>query len=220
MEEDKKEEIKEEKRKLEEEGKQAAWIIGIMIGLVVLVLVVYFMIKGMATFNYKGLTFTREKFGELMVYHYFYYFNDSSGQIYKYNLYLRNDPRDNNVPVDGTPLEFNKGKRVYISLNKSGIKDCNDSVIAVTELAGFLANNKIDVRGATVNKSEFEANLTKYYATCENNPNDKVIVIESGNETKIVAKGDCYRIRVADCNILNATEKFEVQAILDAKSSS
>ena len=215
--EEKKEEPLEEK-KWEPNKNQTVWIIGIMVGLIVFILVFYFAIQSMKTFSYNGLTFTKEKFGEIDVYHYYYYFSDASGQVYKYNLFLRNDPRKNNVPVTGEPIKFDKEKTVYISINDSGLRNCSYSSIAVAGLSQFLTNNMVKVKGALLDKREALLD-NRTYASCEDNMNGTVIVIESGSETGINIKGDCYKITSSNCGILDATEKFEVQAILDAKAA-
>jgi len=44
------------------------------------------------------------------------------------------------------------------------------------------------------------------------------VMVAAGDETKIEKSGNCYDIRVANCEILQALEKFEVQALVDAKN--
>jgi hypothetical protein len=64
----------------------------------------------------------------------------------------------------------------------------------------------------------WEAGIKKdLWATCENKPGNKVIEILKGNKTQVTIDGKCYRIEVNDCQILEATEKLEVQSLVDAK---
>jgi hypothetical protein len=54
------------------------------------------------------------------------------------------------------------------------------------------------------------------YATCETNPDNTVIVIENGEETRIdQLSNNCYHISSKDCDILKALEKFELQVLED-----
>lgn len=191
---------------------------GIIIALVVLVILfflMYFFFHNYGKINYQGLIFTKEKFGKIPIYRYSYYFNDS-GQTYKYNLYLRNDPRKNNIPVD-EGIEFSRGKMTFISIN-STLSKCEDGGIAISSLSAFLTNNLINVKGATPDKKESEENNIRY-ATCESYPDNTVILIQPGEETRIDKKNkNCYIVSISQCQILDAVEKFEVQSILDAKA--
>ncbi len=193
-------------------------IFGFFAILVLIFVVASYAFKSMNQFEYEGLTFTEERFGEIEVYHYYYYF-EAKGELIRYNLYLRTDPRENNIPIEGdSKIEFPSGKITYITLDGSELKTCKDSSLAVGALSGFLSDNKVKIKGAT---SDFiESKLyNSSYVTCENTVNNPVISISKGDEAKIVLDGNCYRIYAGnECNVLEAVEKFELQAILDAKS--
>ncbi len=192
------------------------WIVGAIAVLAAVFFIMYFFFSNYGKFDYNGLEFREEKVGKIPVYRYSYYFNES-GQTYKYNLYLRQDPRKNDVPVTGE-IEFARAKITYISINSTGLTGCEDSSIAISSLSSFLINNLISVKGATPDQSEAEMNNQRY-ATCEIYPDNPVVLIQSGEETEIVRKNqNCYIITASQCEILDAIEKFEVQAILDAKS--
>jgi hypothetical protein len=164
--------------------------------------------------EYEGLTFTKEKVGNIPVYHYFYYFT-SQGELIKYNLFLRNDPRENNVPVEGSEIIYEGGKFVYLTLNTTGIDKCEQSVIAVADLSKFITHNQFTVKSGTLIPEE--ASEDQDYITCENRPDRPVISIIEGEETKITIEDYCYTISVANCDIMKATEKFKLQSVLDAK---
>ena len=194
-----------------EKETQFKWILGMMVGLIVVILLVYYIMNNINKIEYKGLAFTKEKFGEIIVYHYYYYFTDNENQLIKYNLYLRNDPRENEVPIEG---KIELGKKVYISYDAS-INSCDKSALAADSLAKFLVNNQLSVKAGIPDRAEAESkNIT--YIDCNTNPDDATILIKAGNETNIIKEDNCYVISVSDCNILNAVEKFEVQTILDA----
>jgi hypothetical protein len=175
-------------------------------------------IKSLNHFSYKTLSFTKERFGQIPVFHYYYYF-EKNGQQYQYNLYLRNDPRDNNVSVNGT-IEFPENLRVYIGVNGTGITDCPTASRDLGTLGGFFANNLIQIKPGTLDENESEtSNMT--YVSCEKFPDRAVIRIFSGEETKIFkSENNCYNIQISDCRTLDAIEKFEIQSLLDAKARS
>lgn len=194
-----------------EKDNQLKWILGTMVGLIVVLLLIYYIMNSINKIEYKGLTFTKEKFGEILVYHYYYYFTDNENQLIKYNLYLRNDPSKNETPIEG---KIELGRHVFISYDSS-INQCQQNALAADSLTKFLVNNQLSVKAGVPNQEEARAsNIT--YIDCNTNPDDATILIKAGNETNVVRENNCYVISVSDCNILNAVEKFEVQTILDA----
>lgn len=197
-------------------NKEMIWIIGFMIVLLIALLATSSFIKGLNHFNYKSLSFTKERFGEIPVYHYYYYF-EKGGQQYQYNLFLRIDPRKNNVSMEGV-TEFPAGKTVFIGVNGTGITECPTASRDLGTLGAFFANNLIPIKPGTLDKNEAnETNMT--YIHCNPFIDNAVIQIFSGNETRIYKEfGNCYNIEISNCRILDAIEKFEVQAILDAKA--
>lgn len=210
------------KKKLE---KETIWIVGIMIGLVVLFAVSFYFFESLKNFEYEGLSFTKEKFGDIPLYHY-YYFTDLGaitgsavdvGKSKKIEVYLRNDPRENNVSYEGSDVEFYRRRFVYIGLNGTGLLECPYSTIAVASLSGFLAQNGFATRAGTVLEEEANNETQLKYVTCEKYPEHPVIILQAGDETKIVRENNCYTITAANCEILEAVEKFEVRALVDAK---
>ena len=91
--------------------------------------------------------------------------------------------------------------------------------MAIGSLAGFLASAGLDVKGAS--PDEQIANETNVrHVTCDNRPNNPVILIKEGDVTEINKAGlfgNCYVMQVSQCEILEAIEKFQVQSIIDAK---
>ncbi len=191
-----------------------------MIILVVVFFLAYFLFSSINKINYNGLTFTKEMFGEIPVFHHYYNFM-SQGKLFQYNLYLRNDPRQNKVALTGdaigTGIEFFEKDTIYISLEKDALVGCEYGSVGIANLASFLVDNKLNIKGASADKElAMENNLT--YATCKDNPREVVITIRNSNETRVIhEEKDCYIIEVANCEVLPAIEKFQVQSILDAR---
>ncbi len=218
----KKEKIKEEEPvKITEaiskdQTKQLRWVLGIMVSILVVGLLTFLVIDSINKFSYNGLAFTKERFGEIPVYHHYYYFKDLEGQTYKYNLYLRNDPRENSVPIMGK-ITYTIGNPIFFSINTTKIDQCNESVLAVSSLSSFLTNNLLQVKAATPDPNNNSTRIP--YAVCGDPKDSKVILLEFGNETKITSNGNCHTIRISKCeDVLLAIEKFEVQSILDSRN--
>lgn len=210
---------KKEKKKTSPEVIQLYWVLGVMVALIALFLVASYFFQQRHSFEYNGLTFTKELFGEIPVFHYYYYYQKPGTQEFvKYNLFLRGDPRKNDVEFekDGA-VEFPLDKTVYVSVSGYGLEKCEKASVAISSLATFLGDNSLSVKGATPRIVQSEINnLT--YAECKTKPENPVIEISVGEETKIIKQGMCYKIQVANCEILDAVEKFEVESVLDARA--
>lgn len=194
----------------------------IKIGLFFVFLIFLFLVasevfKSLSQFEYQDLTFTKTKYGDLQLYRYHYYYKTSDNRLINYVLLLKRDPRSNDIPIEGSKIEFPKGKSVYISVDGSELQHCPESAVAIATLSAFLTDNQVSVIGAT--NDFIESSLYKQkYITCENRPSNVVINMNSGNETRVEIDGFCHRIEVGpDCDIIGAIEKYELQSILDAR---
>ena len=222
-----KEEVQEtpptnEKKK---QQKELYWVLGVMIVLILVFLLSNSVFKSMQTFSYQGLSFAKEKFGEIPVYHYYYIFKTPSsltGQVtsefIKYNLFLRVDPRENNVSVDGE-IYLVQGVQTYVSVNPTNLTQCENSSIAIANLASFI-NGLVVAPAKSASPIEEIANQSNVpYVTCENYLSEPRILIQAGEQSLIKKENtNCYVLTVANCEILEVTEKLIVQAIVDAKA--
>ncbi len=208
-----KEKVEETKEKISRNNPIYAVLIVFAI-LIIVFFAFYYLFSSLGKFKYEGLTFTKEKFGEIPVFHYYYYITPEI----KYNLYLRNDPRKNLVPFTGRSIEIFKSDTVYLSVNPENLTQCEYGRVGISSLASFLADNQFSVKGASQNKTlAKEANVE--YATCESNPYDVVISLQAADKTNVIHNSlNCYAINIANCEVLPAIEKFQTQMILDARA--
>jgi len=209
------------KKKSNNKIKDIFWILGLIIVLIVVFLAASSFFQSLNRFEYETLSFVKikdEVTGKIM-YNYYYFFEDHQGQQYKYNLYLRVDPRENNVPVNGV-IDFpSQGSKIYVSINGSELSKCPTSQRDLGTLAYFITNNVFELEAGLADKEQaLENNLT--HVTCGNHPGNMVIFITSSGETKIDINGNCHTIAVANCEITQAIEKFETKSIIDAKNRS
>lgn len=196
--------------------KQLLWVLGWMIFLIILFLMAYSIFKEYRKVEYQGMTFTRAKFGQIPVYHYYYFFKDKTGQTIKYNLYLRNDPRKNNIPVTGE-IDLIGDKPLFLGINNTGVIECSQSAMAVADLYSFLSDNQMSVYSGTTDLNESIVK-DQLYVSCNKHPENTVIIVQKAETSSININNNCYTINVADCQVLEAIEKFKLQAIADARN--
>ena len=168
----------------------------------------------LSTIEYKGMTFTHEKMGEINFYHYTYYIDPTT----KYNLYLRGDPRKNMIPIQEN-ITFPSTK-VDISVNTTGLASCEDSQVGIGQLSLFLAQNKLSIESASpdpVLAQQF--NVT--YASCVARTGATILVVQEGPTSEILSTGDgCYTLQVAHCEVIPVVEKFIINALIEARKRS
>ena len=213
METERKSKRNKKERRLERE---LLYIFGFLFFLVILFLIASSVFASFNRIEYEGLVFTKESFGQIPVFHHYYYFKAPTGNLIQYNLYVRNDPTTNSVPIEGGTIRF-EGRAAYITLDTSYLTECEDSIIAIADLTKYLADNQINVKSGNMDFVEAAVNKQEY-VTCENKPYENVIQILRGDETKIKVEGQCSTITIGpECNILEAIEKFKIHAYLDAQ---
>ena len=200
-------------RKIERE------LLGVLIFLAVLVVV--FMIassyfKSLNYFEYNGLTFAKERLENIPLFHHSYYLKAPSGRLIQYNLYFRNDPRYNNVTLEGNSNLLAPGTVAYLSVNSDGLQECKYGSLAVATISSFMSDNQMNVIAGNLDFWDAGAKRDKWI-TCKNQPGNIVVELLKGNETKVTIENKCYKIEVADCQILESVEKLIVQSIVDAR---
>lgn len=207
--------VKKEGKKSQRE-RQIYWIVGVMIGVILLILFIPIFSRQLNNFEYEGLAFHKEKFDKLDVYRYTYYFSDS-GKNYEYNLFLLNDPRQNKVSVNAT-FAYPRDKYVYISINQTGLIECPNILRDVGSLSGFYSDNRLGVKAGTPDFDVAKANnLT--HVTCGNRPENPTILLQKGEVSSIIQKDNCYVATASSCeDFTNVVEKIKVNSLIDAKN--
>jgi hypothetical protein len=124
-----------------------------------------------------------------------------SGALTKvpYYFYLRIEPKlSGNIPFEG---ELAIKKNMVIA-SKGDLNCKGDGVIAIANLAKLY-----NILGAKVIKDE--------NASCDVFGNYMYVMIEEANETKIEQYGPaCYSIKINNCEILEATERFMLETFV------
>ena len=195
--------------------KELLYILGFMVLLVILFVGSSAVFKSFNTFEYEEMTFTKERLGEIPLFHHYYYFINKDNILIQYNLYLRNDPRENNISVVGDEIFLEKNKAVYITVEKDeDLNNCPYGVLGISNLVSFLGDNDYVVEGGNPDFHSAKEN-NETWVTCETHKYNPVVKITVGEFSQINSNGNCYELRVTSCeDFLPTTEKFLLQILI------
>lgn len=203
--------------KMKSQDKQAFILIGGFLLLILIAVAILMTRGGSNTFTYDGLKITKSNQGSVTFYSTDVPIYGSFGQLLaNLSVDFQTNPKNfKNIAFEVSKIALER-KTVYISFGD--LRICEDNGIAAGGLGLFLSQKGfammgIKIKGALSNESSAIAkNIT--YADCQTNPDDAVVLIRNGNETKIVqTTPNCYEIESKNCEILNATEKFEFEVL-------
>ncbi len=195
------------------QSKQVLWMVILMIALLLIVLGTPYVVKNYFNkFVYIKLDFEKTQLGDIKFYSTKIPVANRDGEVSgTFSMNFRNDPRkleyiDYDVPDN--KIKFKKENITYISFNPD-METCEDNGIALIAFSSFLRGlGQINVSSATT-YYDFSRDNNIPYKTCENSPDNTVILLDSGEKTEIKRISDkCYSITYNNCEILPVTEKF------------
>jgi hypothetical protein len=204
----------EKHEKIKSRDKQSLIFLGIFAALI-LIVIFALAFKGMGSkFTYEGIKFTKGQQGSVIFYTAKVPLINPQGTVYKYaEIDFRNDPRKlKSIPVNIEEIKVNADKVFYTAYDN--LKICEDNMLAAVNLDTFLSDTGIkNKRSGLANESYArETNLT--YVNCNTNPENTVLLIKNGPETKIEQTAEnCYEIISNDCDILQAIERFQLAVL-------
>ena len=217
---------KSEEKKTKKQDNELYWVLGVMVGLIAIFLVASSVVQSFSKVEYNGLTFTKEKLGDIQLFKYYYVTDKTvatgkvvdNAQLEPVIIYLRTNPNENEVPINGGKISFPRGKKVWVGIGDD-LESCKYSPIAVSSVSSFISQNGFAHEAGLTDKTEAEENDLAH-VECSVYPNNPVIILKKGDETAVnIINENCYEIVANDCEILPASEKFIVQTILDAKEN-
>lgn len=178
-------------------------LIGIGVVAVIFVLII-FTVNSIRHFEYRDVDWNVVKEGDLIFYNtvFPFYSSMTGAHIADYNIYLRNDPRDLNANVDFDG-KFHMPKIMAISFPEEEKFVCEGKgAIAIA--------NFVKIFGALGTEVVKDEN-----AQCDELGRYMFVEIVEGEETRIEKNGPaCYEISVKECEILEGTERFLLEAIV------
>lgn len=179
------------------------------LGIFILFIIALFLIANqMKKFEYEGVDFEIVHEKNLIFYKTsFPLYSDLTGKYTRdYNFYIRTDPRKlgKEIPFKGTLILLEN-----FVVNATEDFNCDgDGIIGVANMI-----IPLQVLGANVTKNES--------ATCDSDGKYIFVNIEPGEKTEIVQTDvTCYSIKVADCEILKATERFMLETFIEVNKHS
>jgi len=182
-----------------QENYQLIWFFAIIIIVFASFLVPYFYAKELKRFDYAGASWQIEDYNGQKIFHgrFTSFYNNES----THNLFLRNDPRKNNVTATGTFKEFASGG--FISLTPE-IDACRGEVSRIMlDLGSFLKSGiGLKVLAAASSDEETANQTNRAYVTCNNSKLVTSVMITIGTEQKVyqsVENPFCYTIQVTNC---------------------
>ncbi len=200
------------KPKMDQESTQLAWIIGFIVLIAAAFLIGYFYFQSLKTFDFAGVKWDKEKYGQLELYHSIFPISYQGVFKHNYNIYLRNDPRENAVSINLDKIDFYP--EIIIS-NSIPATQCKDAARVVADLSMFTSALPFvkNISGALADKQIAEE-LNTTFADCSSAVNKTVILIQTSDSPLIERQGDCYTLNIGNnCQNALVVEKFEIQMI-------
>jgi hypothetical protein len=192
------------------ENRQLIWVFVIIVGVFAIFLGTYFYVQGLKTFEFSGVDWIKEEYRDFDLYHSRFPIIYGGEVVANYNLYLRNDPRENDVPAE---VDIGFWSDVVISHEKEA-GQCSGAVRVTGDLSMFLGAFPIinNITGA-VNDPVVADNLDLEFADCSSAINRTVIMIQKSESPSIVAQGDCYILNIGQCENVETIEKFMIKMV-------
>ncbi|MFA5061146.1 MAG: hypothetical protein WC494_02435 [Candidatus Pacearchaeota archaeon] len=205
----------EEEKKIEgyirkKEDWQLLWVLGVIVLIFVLFFGTYFIVQKMNRFEYAGVNWVIENHGGTKFYHgRFIAFRNPQ---LTHNLYLRNDPKENDVSFSGNFTYF--GKDFFLSFSPE-VDECRGDVpVATVTLASFLKSG-VGVENLEPSTTDPQVHYStgKNFADC--NSIGGGIVIEIGESSVIQSEKNpyCYVISIENCTDIKPIEKFMIETL-------
>ena len=199
-----KEELKREgslpkKNVVKKEEKQLT-IFFVIIGIIFAAfLIPFFYSQSLNSFDFIYSNWTVEEFQDIKIFHgQFTAFADRS---VNYNLYLRNDPRKNNIMSSGN---FTKFKYNMIISTDYEIDYCSDKISSTMATLGMFLKQGVGVKNielATTNEETATSLNKTFLKDCSEDKSKMTILITSGEKSSVVQDENdpyCYRITMSD----------------------
>ena len=181
---------------------------------------VYYSVKSTKNFEFGGAEWwiegEAEGWGDLTFYHGRYQVKTVSGRVLtNMNLWLRNDPRENNIPADIDFTEQGIGANVIVTFG-TNLMACEERTLVTPQISQAFGAGLpwTTVVGAVANKQiAEEQNLL--YADCSSvSDENTVILVQQGDKPAVFASDGCYVVQYDECSgAVKASEKLILELI-------
>jgi len=197
------------------ENRQLIWFFVIVGVIFASFLVPYFWIQSSKTFEWGGAEWFIEDDVYLdQLYHGRFMIQDDSNR--RYNVWLRNDPRKDNVYTEGNFDSFKYGG--YISGTRD-VENCLGEIPrARLDLKSFVKMGlTVGVVDAAMAELDLAEEFNYSYVDCSTNLDRTVIILKMGEPSVIQSAENpyCYTITIRDCEDNEPIEKFITKSLYD-----
>ncbi len=200
------------------EDKTLIWVLVVVAIVFGAILIPYFIHQSAKTFTYDSIDWQVKDMGQLHIFH--GRFLSLTIPNLHYNIFLRTDPRENNVSVSGKLNSYKYGGA--ISLSPSVDKCRGDLSRVMLDLSAFLKQGVGVGPILSASDNQTIAKRTgRPYITCENTFNRTVVVVRIGKENVAQDSNNhyCYTIYADNCEDSKSVEKFMVRAVKDFRDA-
>ncbi len=202
---------KKDKKRMERQAFLFFLAIIIFLGAIILAPYLYHEIFG--KFSYAGIQFEKTKSGSVDFYHGVFPVVLQGKFYHDFNLYLRHDPRKNDIPINAT---FRLSNNVSIGFEKGAIR-CPDAVLGQSLMGQFFGSFPTvkEIEVGMINYTDARDNSLPQI-TCKNaSASNKVFIIQK-SETPSITLGEnsnCFVLNVGNCKDLETIERYVVGSI-------
>jgi hypothetical protein len=191
--------------------KQAMLVFGaIAIFLVGLIATPYIYHQLFEKFNYAGINFEKTRFEKITFYKGVYPIIYQGKFIHDYNVYLRTDPRKNQIPIN---TNIGISSNVTVSLEPEATF-CQSAILGQSLIGQFLSAfpwvKNVDVAS---NNAEIAKAQNWSYATCNVSNQDHTVFIIQKSEAPSIEKSErdnCFIVNVGECQNIETVERLVV----------
>jgi hypothetical protein len=197
------------------ENKQLTWFF-VIVGLIfAAVLVPYFWNESSKSFEFGGADWVVEDYEYLKIYH-GRFLSFGNPNLF-YNVYLRTDPRENDVVAEGTFDQFKYGGIISFAPE---VDACRGELgRGVFDLSAFLRQGVGVGPVESGSTDKFVAvEEDRRFATCNTVLDRTLVIVEIGEDSKVFQdekNSYCYTIVARDCEDFSGIERFIAKSILD-----
>ena len=199
------------------ENRQMIWFFIIVASVFALVLVPYFWIESSKSFEFGNINWVIEDYENLRIFHgRFLSFGDPN--LY-YNVFLRGDPREEDIYTEGNFSNFKYGGIISLSPE---VDNCRGELSrAMLDLGAFLKQG-VGI-GSVVSGSTdiLVANESgRMFVNCD--VSDRTVVLVKIGESKVLQDSEnpyCYTIYAKDCNDISGVERFMTKSVEDFRAT-
>ena len=198
------------------ENKQLIWFFAIVVIIFASFLVPYFWVESAKVFEHGGADWVIEDYPEPTGTIYHGRFIPRVHPDLTFNIYLRGDPRENDVLTEGT---FNKFKYGGVVSMSPEVDACRGELSRVMlDLGSFL---KTGVGIGPLKAGSTDKNIAsesdRRYALCDNILDRTLVIVDIGEPGVVQDEKNpyCYTIYAKDCNDVSSVEKFIVKSMID-----